>query len=556
MKQINVLLFLVLLLIASLSHAARDVGNGGGSWVCREPSGEIRWSRLIDTFEAENEFGLTPLKAGGKSVQELVRDYLKALGKMDLEFSNDVSLALEKIYYLTPSNVVRFTDQELEVIDDSIYRIKPRKDSCLGGKINYEQVVNFKRDGQVLVQKNLHASLSKEDQAALILHEGVYAVRRLKNFDINSLLTRRIVGEITSMNPSKELINFIKVSTPLAKGLDCSTLPATFKMSMRKALLDAIKQRQSLSEIKNYIDACADLNTEDLTSDGLSTPLSYLLIESSRYIWDGWSFPIPQQWVEDIANLLLDSGASVASAEDWAIIDHNLNIFKRLVRMGFDINGYVDRYDNTLQIALNRAQYKIVEYLISINVDVSNNSEALCKSVTPGHRDDFGHFYQWRVIPEDMLLVRKKLINHFISQGSNPNLLCGLQDDHPLTVLSVVSDPQFQILEYLAGIPGINLNALSGTFASINKKETALIVLIQWTNRIDEILKYLRWRRSGENEDVIARKTSENLVRAAEALIKNGADKNIKDTDGKRPYDYISKKFPTDLANRLKLILK
>src|SRR5690606_23684593 len=56
---------------ASAWTGGNGVGNGGGAWVCREASDKLRWSQVVDLFEAESEFDLKLSDYHG-SVREIV----------------------------------------------------------------------------------------------------------------------------------------------------------------------------------------------------------------------------------------------------------------------------------------------------------------------------------------------------------------------------------------------------------------------------------------------------------------------------------------------------
>jgi hypothetical protein len=62
MSNLRIALASLILIFSSVTHAVAggaDVGHGGGAWVCRDASDSIKWVKLVDLFEATNQFGLT-----------------------------------------------------------------------------------------------------------------------------------------------------------------------------------------------------------------------------------------------------------------------------------------------------------------------------------------------------------------------------------------------------------------------------------------------------------------------------------------------------------------
>lgn len=200
-------------LSAATSALAHEIGNGGGTWVCRETNGDIRWAKLVDIFEAQNEFGLTIATYPG-SYTDIVDSVQLRLFKANRDLYQAVSDYLDKVDYLknNPPQIVH-TLTKLTKIDDALYSIEPEQESCSGGTIAYEQVVNYKNDGRILVQAKLfsgknaggNSNLSEVAKAALVYHEAIYAYRRETAGDKNSVMSRRIVGLIFSTLSVNEL---------------------------------------------------------------------------------------------------------------------------------------------------------------------------------------------------------------------------------------------------------------------------------------------------------------------------------------------------------------
>ena len=134
------------ILAAPASWAGRETGNGGGTWVCRETNGDIRWATLVDLFEAQNEFGLN-LQAFNTtdSVIDIVDQIRIRLFYIDKAYSEEITDDLVQENYLKNSPpAVTYTQAKLKVIDDSLFHLEPEASDCKGGSINYEQLVNYK----------------------------------------------------------------------------------------------------------------------------------------------------------------------------------------------------------------------------------------------------------------------------------------------------------------------------------------------------------------------------------------------------------------------------
>jgi len=213
----NKIKWIFLLALAANAYAGGTrAGNGGGAWVCREPENTLRWVKLVDLFEAQSEFGLNPAQLPG-SYTDIVDAMQVRLFKADESLFTATSRYFDHLSYLKnnpPS--VQYTQDTLELIGDSLYRLKPNISQCAGGilvtdpqsgenMIPYEQVVNYKNDGNVLIQIDLWNKLSETEKAALVFHEAIYAYFRDLEGDTDSVKTRRIVGLIFSTLSSEDL---------------------------------------------------------------------------------------------------------------------------------------------------------------------------------------------------------------------------------------------------------------------------------------------------------------------------------------------------------------
>lgn len=196
---------LAILVLAPHFAFAEKIGNGGGAWVCRETSSNIRWAKLVDLFEATEQFGLVLADHSGSS-KNIVEQVQARLLRVKPDLSRALVPYFTQLNNLEPQTPgVMYTDNVVQTIDDSFYFLKPSPKSCAGGTLAYEQVVNYKEDGLILVASEIFKALSNNDQAALVFHEAIYAYRRNTLGDASSVMTRKMVGLIFSNMSDAEL---------------------------------------------------------------------------------------------------------------------------------------------------------------------------------------------------------------------------------------------------------------------------------------------------------------------------------------------------------------
>jgi formylglycine-generating enzyme required for sulfatase activity len=206
MKNLKLMTLMTAGFLALTSTAfAEKVGNGGGAWVCRENNGAIRWSELVDLFEAKNEFGLTVSQYPGQ-VKDIVDQIQLRVFKVNRDLYESLIPYIDHVEYLAPSpSKITYTEDALTIIEDSLYRLAPAQKRCVGGSIQYEQVVNYKNDGLILLQSEIFNSLSNSAKAALVMHEAIYAYRRESTGDDTSVNARRMVGLVFSTLSTEDL---------------------------------------------------------------------------------------------------------------------------------------------------------------------------------------------------------------------------------------------------------------------------------------------------------------------------------------------------------------
>lgn len=333
-KSLISALFFLLPIAAHASLEGGSVGNGGGAWVCREPSGEIRWAKSVDLFEAKNELGLTMGRYTGN--YEAIVDQLKIrLQATNADFFARVAQQLNNINYLksNPPAVV-YTDATLDLIDDVFHRIHPNVSDCLGGQlvtdprsgskvIPYEQLVNYQdndegvNDGNahILLQSVIWAHLSDFDKAAVVFHEAIYKLLREQYGNTDSVFARQLTGLLFSTTSTADLEQKIEIilgscnSAPEreAKG-DVFTLQSGIYVDSRfkfdnlpsngicavDIIVDKASGTVHLLELPFFsTGSCEELSGGDIgaCADGLRCHPALRIVSPTSFMWTGFGSP-------------------------------------------------------------------------------------------------------------------------------------------------------------------------------------------------------------------------------------------------------------------------
>lgn len=183
-----------------------SVGNGGGAWVCRNADETLQWAKLVDFYEATNEFDLDISIDNQNNPDQQVKNILNKTKSININFYYAVKKALliikPKIKFISGSN--------LAVIDDALFRIAPSASTCKNGNVNYEQLANYTDYDRILVDQEIFNSLTKSEQAGLFLHEAIYKLERERQEAKNSVQTRLIVGYLFSQLPISQYAQYLQ----------------------------------------------------------------------------------------------------------------------------------------------------------------------------------------------------------------------------------------------------------------------------------------------------------------------------------------------------------
>lgn len=197
-----------LALVLSQKAYSHDVGNGGGAWICKDNKDKIIKAELVDLFEARVEFELPLMGFEGESIDLILGKIRKKLEKVRGDiiplFDESLKLTLQTSKPIGPEG-------ELEIVDDSLYRVKASPRWCTSGKISYMQVANFTnyKPETTLIDPAIFSHLTTIHQAALWAHEAIYRSLRIKEEAKNSIKARRWVGLLFSdLDPSQYVEHF------------------------------------------------------------------------------------------------------------------------------------------------------------------------------------------------------------------------------------------------------------------------------------------------------------------------------------------------------------
>ena len=108
-----------------IANAGDKIVNGGGLWGCINPQGQLLSAKLVDLFEAEQEFGYEIPNIPSLMAQELSLQKARSLGAVNAIFAEKMGRYLNEVFQKS-----RFVDSVLEKVDDALFRITPLPSTC------------------------------------------------------------------------------------------------------------------------------------------------------------------------------------------------------------------------------------------------------------------------------------------------------------------------------------------------------------------------------------------------------------------------------------------
>lgn len=181
MKNLFFLTSLMISGVTPLALAGGVDGGGGKSVVCRDSSGVIQTTEVLDLYEGRVMFGLN-IQDSPEPMDVQIKNALSRIPANSRGLIEFYTGHVLKTMKLTPLKT------RLLPIEDSFEVVAPQ--DCA-----VEQAANYYTDKTILVSGDIWSKLSETGKAALVLHEAVYAANRMVGAT-NSRQSRHIVASI------------------------------------------------------------------------------------------------------------------------------------------------------------------------------------------------------------------------------------------------------------------------------------------------------------------------------------------------------------------------
>jgi len=194
----------------SFAFATGGVDGGGGKGVvCRNDQNQITKAEVLDIYEGRVQYGHT-VQSSSDSIMSQAEEAIRYISKGRSKIFQDSVLQMANFINLRKRILPDGTG--LEDINDSHHVIVPK-----GCKV--EQLANFTKQNQILIDGEIWKSLDNTNKAALLVHEALY--KWFRNYGAtNSIRARKFV----SLGFMGIEANDINEGIP-ADALHCHTLP-------------------------------------------------------------------------------------------------------------------------------------------------------------------------------------------------------------------------------------------------------------------------------------------------------------------------------------------
>ncbi len=210
-KQIEFLLVLVACFTGVSALADREVGNGGGSIVCRDAQSNIIYAQMYDTWEfpefSIHESNEVPAEILVEKAIARLRNLNPAL--VQIIFDEVVKIKTEISNSLNYGRII-----SLNTIFDSNHIFMPAR--CPDGsniKPNYEQVINYSETGTIYVDGEIFSRFSETSKAAAYLHEGIYKTLRFECAENTSEHARKLTAMLIANTDENILSEYFHLRT-------------------------------------------------------------------------------------------------------------------------------------------------------------------------------------------------------------------------------------------------------------------------------------------------------------------------------------------------------
>ena len=187
-------------MLMAIAQAGDKEGNGGGSIVCRDSTGEIKKAFLLDLWEGET----LPLRQNGLLPLSIVRDESTSVDDQINRVLNRF-LQINKTAFETLVDEIWRIKREIKILSLRIEPIHDSRNFALpeieGLTCRKEQLASYTRENGLVVSRSIWDKLPKTDRAALIFHEAIYKWERKHLGAKDSDHTRKIVAVAFSNAP-------------------------------------------------------------------------------------------------------------------------------------------------------------------------------------------------------------------------------------------------------------------------------------------------------------------------------------------------------------------
>lgn len=182
-----------LTLSSNLSFANGGVGNGGVSVVCRDSSKTITSAEVLDIYEGIVRHGRKyDNNLDVETKIELVQLKMAKNPSFLAKFQNELAKVRSIMTFIPKGN-------SLTPTNDAFPKI--RKDGC-----DFEQLANYTDENELLVSQEIYDELDEINQAALLVHEAIYAIFRNQG-DKDSQRSRKLTAQLLAKNADQKVID-------------------------------------------------------------------------------------------------------------------------------------------------------------------------------------------------------------------------------------------------------------------------------------------------------------------------------------------------------------
>lgn len=181
-------------ILPSFARAGEKVGNGGVAVVCRTAAGAITSAELLDIFEGVNQMSLSsPDRNIGVDLEiDIAKTRMVSNPSFLSKFTDELAAVKSNLVFLPRGIGLEPTNDAFPVIN---------KRGC-----KFENVANYSTDGRIYIDSEIFQELKPVHQAALYVHETVYAIARNVQGETSSVRSRKLTAQIMASQPDLQVV--------------------------------------------------------------------------------------------------------------------------------------------------------------------------------------------------------------------------------------------------------------------------------------------------------------------------------------------------------------